>query len=223
MHNVMLHCNEINGVLYHVLCTKPPETEPVLLRFLRSSNVTLKGITIEGCKRNSADGFIHLDSVNHISVQNIKCFDCINEKGPSCISGSHSTVTFRDFTAIGNNGLKGGTLGLTHSRILIENSRFQRNKALMDGGAVYLLNCDSKVVNTKFTANNAGEHGGAVAVEVGHSVCPLLCPGVSFCGAVQVLQHQQVILVDCFPLPQSKSESESLPMINHVPINLLRS
>lgn len=145
--------------------------------------MTLRGLTIEGCMRKSRDAFIHIESVDHILVKDLECFDNTNRRGPSCISGSYSTVSFHNITATGNKGFRGGTLGLVNSRILIEDGKFQNNNASKDGGAVHLFNCDLNMTNTIFMENNAEEGGGAVAVEVGHSIRTLQwTQGVLPCG-----------------------------------------
>lgn len=130
-------------------------------------------MTVDGCKRDSEDAFIDIDSVDEILVDNFECIGCTNERGSSCISGNYSTVNFHNMSATGNQGIYGGALGFTDSRVWIKDSQFQNNQAHLNGGAVHLLNCDLNVANTTFTENKATV-GGAVGGEVRRSVCLLL-------------------------------------------------
>lgn len=140
------------------------------MRLLRASGTTIKDLKIVDIRSRTKGGFIDLQSAEDVVLENVECTGCLNAQGPSCISGTSSSVTMNSIHARGNSGAEGGALGFIESAVAMNNSLFENNEASQDGGAVHLQNCDLKMASTSFQSNRAGENGGGLATRVTHLV-----------------------------------------------------
>lgn len=137
------------------------------LCFFRSSNVTLQHLRIEGCETHSIEGLFHIDAVDNVLLDNIYFEGNKNSVGPSCISGTNSSVTLRNISAAGNMGVTGGFLRMMSSTVVISRGGFHGNIG-DNGGALLLFECNLDVKGAWFEENLSHLSGGAIYIEVGY-------------------------------------------------------
>lgn len=131
----------------------------------RSSNVTFQHLKIEDCETHSPEGLIHIEDVDNVVMDGIQFLKNRNGMGPSCISGTNSSLVLRNLFAVGNTGRRGGILGIENCNITVNGGKFYMNSGYK-GGTLFLLNCNLDVQGASFEENHSASLGGAIYIEV---------------------------------------------------------
>ncbi|GMH39133.1 hypothetical protein BSKO_07031 [Bryopsis sp. KO-2023] len=134
---------------------------------IRSDNVTLRGLSFEGCNLNSTAALITIENSKNVTVKDLHFSKNRNAAGAPCMSLLQSNVMAKNLTAVKNIGIFGGVMSIVNSSLMkIQGSAFHQNEAMEQGGALYLHDSDLDAIDVWFIENSALVDGGAIFAEV---------------------------------------------------------
>ena len=122
--------------IYDVATNNVSVTDPSVIHFKRSKNLTISGLTFE----NTSKLVFLIDRSNFTEISNIS----VKNSGRAIIAENSKITLMTNCTFEKNENFsnKSGVLDLYNTDIVIKNSTFRENKA--EAGAAVYFNCGSK-------------------------------------------------------------------------------
>ncbi|GMH45944.1 hypothetical protein BSKO_13908 [Bryopsis sp. KO-2023] len=130
---------------------------------VRGAGVKFFNAKIVSCQLDSTQAPVHVREEANAVFTDVDCIGNENFSGPTCISSNFGTVRIVRGFFKDNRGNNGGTVRvLGFSKLTISNSKFIKNVATSEGGAIHATGSKVTISSSTFTTNWAKKEGGAI-------------------------------------------------------------